>query len=223
MSVFQGRISRRTVLFGPFYLLSLFACITKRKPGSSSIRRIKILPRAGHSGPFATKKILCPTEILELKANQVANELLILEFSSMSNREGDLVGRLEVKQGSAGSVPIEIRPMLGELLRRPPTAPTLQEFDNAMHRMQGFQRVQSSLSTSLSGPSILSLILKQATFSVVDETDHQIRLLSLLPASNDPVFVLVESSNGSGKITVCCDHAVAVNSILGLLKRAVVA
>jgi hypothetical protein len=160
---------------------------------------------------------------MELKANEVISALLVLEFASVSNREGDLVGRLEVKQGSSGSVPFEIKPMIGELLRSPLKPTHVDEFDSTMHRMQGFQRVQSSFTTSLDMASILSLVLKQASFTVVDKSDHQIKLLGLLPASNDPVFVLVECANSSGRITVCCDHAVAVNSILGQLKRAVVA
>lgn len=150
------------------------------------------------------------------------NGLLVLEFASVSNREGDLVGRLEVKQGSAGSVPVEIKPMLGELLRSPLKPIPVDEFDSTMQRMQGFQRVQTSFTTSMDMVSILSSILKQASLAVVDKSNHQIRSLGILPASNDPVLVLVECTNGTGTIIVCCDHAVAVNSILGLLKRAVV-
>jgi hypothetical protein len=194
----------------------------RRKPGGTSIRRIKVLPRSGSSGPFGTKKVLCPPEILELRANDVMDDLLVLEFASVSNREGDLVGRLEVKQGSAGSVPIEIKPTLGELLRSPLKPSTVDEFDRTMQRMQGFQRVQTSFTTSMEIPSILSSILKQASLTVVKKSNQQIRVLGLLPASNDPVLVLVECTNGTGTIIVCCDHAVAVNSILGLLKRAVV-
>lgn len=141
----------------------------------------------------------------------------------MSNREGDLVGRLEVKQGSAGSVPIEIKPMLGELLRSPPKTTAVDEFDTTMHGMQGFQRVQSSFTTSLDMASILSSIIKQTSLTLVEKSDQQIRLIGLLPASNDPVLVLVESENGSGKMTVCCDHPVAVNSILSVAKRAILA
>jgi hypothetical protein len=151
---------------------------------------------------------------------------MVLEFASTSNRDGDLVGRIEIKQGSAGSVPVDIKPSIGELLR-PPMKCSVDEFDSTMNRMQGFQRVESSFTGAYSSPDVvLQSVSKQSALVLVGNkaaTDGKFRFMAMLPASNDPVLVLVEttSGGGSGKIVVCCDHAVAINSILSLMKRAV--
>lgn len=54
----------------------------------------------------------------------------------------------------------------------------------------------------------------------------QLRLVASLPASGDPVFVLVTTtttpSSTSVQLTVCCDNALAVNSLVDVLKRAIV-
>jgi len=194
------------------------------RPDSSSIRRIKVLPRSGSSGPFATKKILCPPEIPELKPGQASDSTIVLEFASMSNRDGDMIGRLEIKQGSAGSVPVEIKPSLGELLRQPQKT-SVGEFDSIMHRMQGFQRIETSFTTAHDINAISQSILRESSLTVVGNSgvaDKKLRFLGLLPASNDLVLVSVESNkSGAGKIVVCCDHAVAVNSISSLMRRSV--
>lgn len=191
-----------------------------KKTDSTSIRRIKVLPRSGSSGPYATKKILCPPEIQEIKAGQVTTAIMLLEFASMSNRDGDLVGKLEIKQGSAGSVPVEIKPTLGEMLRSY-KATSADEFDLVMKRMQGFQRVESTFSSTRDAASIAKLVLKETSLTKIDGKDKKLRFLAMLPASNDPVLVQVEvGTGGTGKIVVCCDHAVAINSILSQIKHA---
>jgi hypothetical protein len=45
--------------------------------------------------------------------------------------------------------------------------------------------------------------------------------MGVLPANNVPVLVKIESTQGAGKITVCCDDVVAINNILSLVKRAI--
>jgi hypothetical protein len=86
--------------------------------------------------------------------------------------------------------------------------------------MQGFQRVESPYTSSLDMTSIAESIMKQSSITLVGDKaglpDNKLRFMGMLPASNDPVLVSV----ADGKIVVCCDHAVAVNSILGLMKRA---
>jgi hypothetical protein len=152
---------------------------------------------------------------------------MLLEFASMSNRDGDLVGRIEIKQGSAGSVPVDIKPSIGELLR-PPMKTSVDEFDSTMNRMQGFQRVESSFTSSSTPDKILQSVVKNCALTLVGNkptsSDSKLRFMALLPSSNDPVLVSVQTpqgGGGAGKIVVCCDHAVAINSILSLMKRAV--
>jgi len=195
---------------------------SNKKSSSLSIRRIKVLPRSGSSG---AKKTLCPPEIMELNANQSTTAILLFQFTSMSNREGDIVGRIEVKQGYGGSIPIEFKPSLSELLQPPKKSMSVEEFDAAVVRMQGFQRVESSYTTSQPLSSILNILIKQSSFKPIGNarfaSNEKLRLMGLLPVNNEPVMVKIEQTNGGGKITVCCDHVMAINSILSLVKRAV--
>jgi hypothetical protein len=193
-----------------------------KKPNSSAIRRIKVLPRSGSNG---AKKTLCPPEIMELKSNESTTAILLFQFASMSNREGDIVGRIEVKQGYGGSVPIEFKPSLVDLLRPPNKTISVEEFDAALMRMQGFQRVESSYTTSKPITSIVQLLMKQSSFELIENSKSSsneiFRLMGLLPANDEPVMVKLEKTKIGGKIIVCCDHVVAINSILGVVKRVV--
>jgi hypothetical protein len=177
---------------------------------------------------------MCPPEITELKKGQVSSfATLCIEFTSASNRDGDLVARLDVKS-STGGVPIDVKPSLGELLR-PCKQLKAADFDTSMNQMQGFQRVVSSFTTALALPSyyqsLPSMIVEHAALTPVGSgkqlsswtKDSKLRLVGRLPASDEFVYVLVEceKTTGAGNITVCCDHAVAGTSIMNLMKRAV--
>lgn len=51
--------------------------------------------------------------------------------------------------------------------------------------------------------------------------EKQYRLVGGLPASSEVVFVMFQQEgNGKGKLIVCCDNALATNSILETLKKA---
>lgn len=208
--------------FSTATLNSLFVSFCgNRKTDSGSLRRIRILPRSGPSGAVGVKRAAWPPEIPELKKGQVANATLCIEFASASNREGDMVARVDIKSSTGGGVPVEIKPSLGQLLK--PYKSKTAEFDRTMERMQGFGRVTSSFQTS-DMESIPKSVLKHAALTPVGKLawkDKKLRLIGGLPASNDLVLVLVQCENGSGSITVCCDHAVAVNSIMNVIKRAV--
>jgi hypothetical protein len=157
-----------------------------------------------------------------------------MEFASASNREGDMVARLEIKSSTGGGVPVELKPTLAELLQtnKTHTKTTAAEFDATLQRMQGFQRVVSSFQNKKAKDDVASLstlILKHAALTLVvgnqkDNNNNTLRFIGGLPASSDLVLVLIQCDDdhtGSGSITVCCDHALAVNSILNVLKRAV--
>jgi len=195
---------------------------SNKKTNASAIRLIKVLPRSGSSG---AKKTLCPPEIKELKANQSTTAILIFQFASMSNREGDIVGRIEVKQGYGGSIPIEFKPSLGELLQPPKKTVSVEQFDAALARMRGFQRVESSYTTSQPMASTAKVLIKQSSFQLIgnvqSSSNEKLRFMGLLPVTNQPVMVKLEPTNGRGKITVGCDDVVAINSISSFVKRAV--
>ena len=154
---------------------------------------------------------------------------LCIEFASASNRDGDLVARLEIKSATGGGTPVQIKPSLSELVRPCKQQHKKEEFDAIMAQMQGFQRVESTFTTPLYA-SVPQWIVKQSALSPVGKQasssswkEGKLRLVGCLPASDELVYVLIEcdKASGAGKIIVCCDHAVAVNSIMNDLKRAV--
>lgn len=216
-----------------------------RKTDTNSIRRIRILPKAHPGGTIALKKAMCPPDIAELKPGQIANAVLCLEFASASNREGDLVGKFDVKTSTGGGIPLDIKPTIGDLLQQ--EAPTsssnmmssqVSDFDTAFQRLQGFQRVSTQFqSTSLAtASSVCQQVLKSAALVVVGGGDQPntttpFRFLGALPAgSHDLVYVRIDlenTTNGGGSssimkgtVTVCSGDAMAVNSILSILKHA---
>ena len=134
-----------------------------------------------------------------------------------------MVAKLEVKLGTGGGIPVEIKPSLGDLLL--PCHRSVDEFDKAIVTMQGFQRVESTFPSPDDVRSELpSRIIKTVALTPVKTLkwkDDQIRLAGLLPASLNPVLVLIKCPKDSkeGKIIVCCDQAVAVNAIMNVLRK----
>lgn len=207
------------------------AIVNPRKTDGNAVRRIRMFPKSGgSSGAFALKKaLLPPTEIAELKCGQVANVTIGLEFASASNREGDLVARFDIKTSTGGGMPIELKPTLGDLLISPQLPPSVSEFDTAMNRLQGFQRVTATFLSSSSNhlDAIPKIILKSAALTPVGKAqwqNHQLRFIGGLPGSNELVWVRLDSdvsNQNSGTIIVCCDNAMAVNSIMAILRHAI--
>lgn len=170
------------------------------------------------------KKALCPPDIAELKPGQVANTTLCLEFASASNREGDLVGKFDVKTATGGGIPVEIKPSIGDLLRQL-NPPSLPGFDASFNRLQGFQRVATTFQSS-SLDALPGRLLKSAALTALGDPswyNNQLRLIGGLPGSSDYVLVRLECnrSSGSGTMTVCCGDAMAVNSIMSVLKHSI--
>ena len=99
------------------------------------------------------------------------------------------------------------------------------EFDSTLQTMQGFQRVVSNFHTDnfLRLPASLVKVVALTPVGKLAWKDNKLRLVGGLPVSTDLVLVLIQcdSSSGAGTITVCCDNAVAVNSIMNTLKRAI--
>lgn len=198
----------------------------RRKTDPGSLRRIKILPRSSTKGGVAIKKTFFPPEIPELKKGQMSTAQVCVQFTSASNREGDLAIRFDIKSSMGGGVPVEMKPRVGELLR--PRSMSVDDFNSTFGKMHGFQRVSASF--AIAPGSIESLpksIWQETALKPVGSpgwtADGKLRLLGCLPASDDLVLALIEcdQTSGSGTITTCCDHAVAGNSILNNLKQAV--
>lgn len=188
------------------------------------VRHIRILQRSTStsSSSIAPKKAVVPGEVAELRQGQMANVMLGIDFVGASDRDDSLLARFDIKF-NGGNVPVEIRPSLVELLQ--PCKRTNSEFDGGMAKLQGFNRVDSSFTT----PDISFLtsrwLMKQANLTPVSKSDKLntgVRFVASLPASGDPVFVVITASQaGAGKVTVCCEQALAVNGIANSLKKAI--
>lgn len=193
---------------------------------NGSIRRLRVLQRSSSTGSGSTigpRKVSLPLEIPELKKDQVVESVLAIDFASTSDREGSMLAKLDVKFGSGG-IPVEIKPSLGDILLPSTISPT--QFDQAIARLHGFQRLDSTidLQTNISGGDLARQLQKLAALTNVDVGDdspQSIKLAGVLPASSDSVYVLVEGNTNKKVLIVCSENALAVNSIMNGLKRGI--
>jgi AP-3 complex subunit beta len=205
---------------------------------TGSIRHIRILQRASatsNASVIGPRKMVLPLPIDELPAHRKTECLVGIEFLSISDRDGSLLAKLDVKFGSNGTAAIDIKPSIGDVLL--PCQRSVQEFDSAVHRMQGFNRAVASfvIPPASSRLEVPARILSRAALTLVHEStvasstgtaswgpDHQIRWVGTLPSSSDPIFVITRCLDGTqqGSLVVCCDHALVANSFVNLLKRA---
>jgi AP-3 complex subunit beta len=188
------------------------------------LRRIRLLSRNGPSGCVGAKRIALPPEITELPKNTRCMRIIAIEFASLSDREGTLLARFEVKS-DRGNYQIEIRPPLAELVT--PLPISIANFDDNMNRLQGFQRLTWNFKVEVDSISGLEqAVLKQISLRPMDEIGvwtqkHRLRLAAKLPASTDKLFIDVQcNTSGAGTMTVCCDNALVSNSIMDTLKKA---
>ncbi|GAX21819.1 AP-3 complex subunit beta [Fistulifera solaris] len=186
-----------------------------RSPGV--FRRIRVLQRSQPVGSSIIRPRLFvpPPEIDLLEAGKQAEGILGIDFMETSDRDGSMQAKVDIKYGTGG-IPVEIKPSIGDLLL--PCQRSVSEFDTAMARLQGFQRVELSVQLD-TGVPIQDRILGAASLTVVGSdwsSNGVLRFVGTLPASGDPVYILITTS----KVTVCCDHALVVSNILNIIKRA---
>ncbi|CAB9508168.1 AP-3 complex subunit beta-1 [Seminavis robusta] len=225
----RGKTKTREVqLLGMAAEKSSTVCLQVRfenqKADGGVIRRLRILQRSSatsssHIGP---KKVVVPGEIAQLRQGQMSSVMVGIDFASPSDRDESLQAKFDIKF-NGGSIPVEVRPPLVHLMQSCQRSDS--DFGSGMAKLQGFNRVDASF--SLANPSFLTThwILKHASFTPVSMSDklkEGLRFVGCLPASGDPVFVLVAcSESGVGKLTVCCEQALAVNGITNSLKKAI--
>ena len=188
------------------------------------LRRVRIVSRSTTSGYVGPKRTAVPPEIAALGKDQMTVAMVGLEFASVSDREGSLQARWDIKS-DRGSNPLDLRPPLTELVR--PFELNVKTFDDNMSRMQGFQRVVSNFIIPENQVATLDrVILNHIALRALDKDEgwkvnRRLRLVGQLPASPDKLYIIVEcAENGSGSLTVCCDNAIATNSILDSLQKA---
>ena len=90
------------------------------------------------------------------------------------------------------------------------------------------RRVESNVTVPHSRAELTQKLLDKVALSFVGPSatwdGDKLRLAGILPDSLDLVYVLVicaADAAGHGKFLACCDHALVVNSIMNLLKRAI--
>lgn len=207
--------------------------------GSGTFRRLSIQQKgsSGTSSTIGPQKLVPPPQIAELTPGQQVDTFLGIQFSGVSDRDGSLVAKIDVKFGTS-SIPVDIKPNLGELLLPPPKPLTPASFDSTVTRLQGFQRLETSFKLENSNASgslvdaatILSTsLIRHVALVPVGGLGNsktgdsaKLRFMGTLPAAGDPVFVQLTFSTPSfhGRATVCCDHPLAVNSIMNQVKTA---
>jgi hypothetical protein len=183
------------------------------------------LDRKAIPGVIGLRRSIVPPEISTLPKGKMTTSILGMDFASVSDKEGSLHARFEIKS-DRGNNPLDLKPPLGELVK--PLKMKADEFEKRMERLQGFQRVVSSINVDSETMATLDkAILKQVNVKPLGSDkpwleSFSLRLVGLLPASTDKLYIEVRGKkhNGSGSFTVCSDNALATNSILDTLKKA---
>lgn len=193
-----------------------------QKKDGGIIRRIRLVQKAQSSTASAIgpKKVVVPPEIAELQARQMVDCCLGLDFSRASDRQGSLLAKFDIQYGGLHKTPVDISPTVGDILL--PCGRTVTDFDAQMGKLQGFQRVETtiqSLDTS-DMDKLMQRVLDIAAFTVIGKSSSSLRFAGMLPASSDVVYVKMESSK---KVIICSENALAVNSLMGILKKGIVA
>jgi hypothetical protein len=198
--------------------------------GSSSFRHLRVVQRSSSTSGsmIGPRKVVLPQEIDVLHVGQRSDCVLGIEFASPSDRDGSLLAKFDIKFGSSG-IPVEIKPIIADVLL--PCLRSVGEFDEQIKRLQGFQRIDTNLTIDSSKLEQLPGVVMQcaaltpvAAQAKLGFQDDKLRLAGTLPASSNPVYVLVVSAasaaaGGKCKLSVCSDDAMAANSVMNVLKR----
>jgi hypothetical protein len=125
-----------------------------------------------------------------------------------------MVARIDIKFGSGG-IPLELKPSICDLFLPHPKV-SADEFDDHVNKMHGFNRVEASYAAG-SLASTMQHLMDVAALTPVGKKSWPLRYIGTLPASGDPVYIQIAES---GKITICCSHALVPSSVMNIVKRA---
>ena len=208
-------------------LVFLQLLLESRASSSQIFRRIKWLPRPlGGSSQVVPKKIYFPSEIDQLKPGQKTECVLGMDFASLSDRDGSMLAKFDFRFGS-GSIPVEIKPTLGDmLLPFQPSSRTTGQFDDEVKGLQGFHRVACTIGVKNTTPQDNDLqertILKAAALTSLSNEGGVLRLMGVLPASGDLIYVRVNRADDTKiQVIVCSENALAANSLMNILKKSI--
>jgi hypothetical protein len=202
------------------------------KKDTGSFRRLRIVQRTPTQQTTGTTiirplQMVLPPEIAHLAAGRRSDCVVGIDFSAASDRDEAMIAYIDIKFGSGGGVKGEIKPTIGDLLL--PARISVSDFDGTFGRLRGgFNRLERSFPAGpKSDESLLERILQVAALTPIgkdsadsSKNESRLRLAGTLPGSGVHVYVLVVSEPDQGRrITVCCDHALVVNSVMSLLKK----
>ena len=186
------------------------------------------------SGTIPTTRAIIPQEIDILNSSQISFAMIGLEFAQHSDKDGAFHTRFDIKCDRS-STSVDIRPPLAELLLESKIM-SIVDFDESMQKMHGIHQQAMSkfeLSPSSKGSSISLMheklpvkILKASTLVLVGNKkwkNNCCRFVGALPASGKDVLVRIrcDKNSGAGELAICCDSAIALNSLLAFLKKAI--
>ena len=181
---------------------------------SGPFRQVRLIQRSVSGRSIQPSKVLLPPP-LDIGVRECTDCPLLLEFSQLSDRDGVLSCKLEVRQTSGG-IPVEVKPGLADVLEAC-SVNNEASFDRAMARLQGFQRVETPLS-SFDGD--FSKVFAAASLSYLEGSTNPFRFMGRLPVSKDIVYVTI--SPETKRLVVCSDNALAVNPLLQSIKSGLV-
>ncbi len=179
------------------------------------------------SGAIPTTRTVLPQEIDMLNTSQISYAMIGLEFAQNSDKDGAFHSRFDIKCDRS-STSVDIHTPLAELLVG--NEMSISDFDESMQKLHGIhQHAISKFELSLSSQKyeeLPSKILKASTLTLVGNKkwkNNCCRFVGTLPASGKDVLVRIrcDENSGAGELAICCDSAMALNSLLAFLKKAI--
>jgi len=188
--------------------------VNKRSDGVV-LRHVRILQRGG----LGVNKIVLPSEISKLEKNQGALSIIGIDFGPSLSVSGNRISvKFDIKTG-AETYSAEIKPPMGEVLR---SSEFNGDFDRTISGLTGFQRSSFNFSGNGTGDQgwfsrIPSRVLKHVNLTQFETNDRRHLFAAKIPNTNLEVYVVLEKL----KATIFCEHALVLNSMVGVLKKAI--
>jgi len=191
----------------------------KNEGSTTALRRIRLAIRKtkDSNSHIGVQNSYVPPEITTLSPGTMSCSMIGVVFNSVSDREDTLQAKLDIKT-SRGNHVFDLRPPLVELVQPLPnnTIMSLETFRTEMKTKQGFQRVKTKL--NMTGEALYEVLLKHIAIPpLIKDDKKELNLAGVL--CQQKVYITVDCS--SGNCTVCYDNALAANSILDFIRKAV--
>ena len=176
-------------------------------------RHVRMLQRGG----LGIRRIVLPEEISALSKNQGALAIVGIDFGEALTTSGTCSVRFDIKTG-AETYPAEVKPPLNEVLQASTISVT--EFNDNISHLTGFQKASFLLVGGASqGLQLLSgKVLKNVSVTIVKSSKDERWFAGKIPQTTSEVYVVLDTT----KVTLYCENAIVLNSLLSTLKAAVI-